>query len=537
MLPHRTWMLGLGVLLGALPAAWAGTPAGTTANGTLDAQVLAIKIDAALAEGWKAAKVRPAPLADDATYLRRVYLDIVGKIPPASEVRRFLRDPSPDKRRKVVEKLLDSPSYANHFSDVWRHLMLPEADTNQQIAFVSVGFENWLRQKFADNAGYDELARELLTQPIGNNPNGFFDYYGQGGQTTPMGFYLAKEAKPENLAASTARIFLGVRVECAQCHNHPFAKWKREQFWGEAAFFAGITGRNQNGFIGNLRELPDRRELAVPNTDRVAQATFLDGTEPQWKYRVSARQTLADWVTAPENPFFARTAVNRLWAHFFGIGIVEPVDDFKDDNPPSHPELLDELARQFVAHKFDFKFLIRAITASEAYQLSSVPTDPAQEDGRLFARMAVKGLTPEQLFDSFQQATGYRDGTPRSQRPFIFGGTRSDFLSKFTQQDRLTEVQTSIPQALAMMNNQLIANATNPDRGETLGAIADAPFMNTNAKIEALFLTTLSRRPTEEELARLVPYVNSGGPKHSSKRALADVFWALLNSAEFVLNH
>src|SRR5262249_29847767 len=161
--------------------------------------------------------------------------------------------------------------------DVWRHVMLPEADNNFQIRYTSFGFESWLRQKFADGAGYDVLARELITQPVGNNPNGYFDYYGQGGQVTPMAFYLAKEPKPENLAASMARIFLGVRVECAQCHDHPFAKWKREQFWGQAAFFAGIQGRGQNGFIGNLRELPDRRELAIPNTERVAQALFLDG--------------------------------------------------------------------------------------------------------------------------------------------------------------------------------------------------------------------------------------------------------------------
>jgi hypothetical protein len=536
MFAYRSWLVGLGVLLaGGLPAAWAAPD--KPADNTRDAMVLAMKIDAALAEGWRQAGVKPAPLADDATFLRRVTLDITGKIPPASEVRRFMRDSSPDKRRRAVEQLLDSPSYANHFGDLWRHLMLPEADNNFQIRYTSFGFENWLRKKFADGGGYDELARELITQPVANNPNGYFDYYGQGGQVTPMAFYLAKEAKPENLAASMARIFLGVRVECAQCHDHPFAKWKREQFWGQAAFFAGIQGRGQNGFIGNLRELPDRREMAIPNTDRVAQAMFLDGAEPQWKYKVGARETYADWVTSPDNPFFARASVNRLWAQFFGTGIIEPVDDAKDDNPPSHPELLAELARQFAAHQFDFKFVIRAVTASEAYQLSSIPTDPAQEDSRLFARMAVRGMTPEQLFDSFSQATGFRDGTPRAQRAFIFGGQRQDFMSKFTQQDRLTELQTSIPQALAMMNNPLVTNATNADRSETLAAVADAPFMDTNGRLEALFLASLSRKPTPEELGRLLPYVNGGGPKHDSKRALADVFWALLNSAEFVMNH
>jgi hypothetical protein len=540
MVPHRMGLVGVGVLLaGVLPAAGAAPPQAASPGKApdQDAYVLALKIDQYLAERWKAEGVKPAPLADDAAFLRRVYLDITGKIPPAAEVRRFLRDPAPDKRQRVVEQLLDGPGYVGHFSTVFRHLLVPEADTNLQVRFASFGFESWLHKKLGDGAGYDQIARELIVQPVGNNPQGLVDFYGQGGQASPLPFYLAKEAKPENLAASTARIFLGVRVECAQCHDHPFAKWKREQFWGEAAFFAGIQGRSQDGFLQNVRELADRREMAVPGTDRVAQATFLDGTEPQWKYKVGARETLAQWMTAPENPFFARTAANRLWAHFFGTGIVEPVDDFKEENPPSHPELLDELARQFAAHHFDLKFLIRALAASEAYQLSSVTTDPVQEDPRLFARMAVKGLTPEQIFDSFSQATGFRDPTPLRQQVFAIGTPRNDFMSKFTQQDRLTELQVSIPQALALMNSQLVTNATSVERSENLAAVIDAPFMDTNGRIEALFLSTLSRKPTPEELARLAPYVNGGGPKHDSKRALADVFWALLNSAEFVLNH
>ncbi|HJT77174.1 MAG TPA: DUF1549 and DUF1553 domain-containing protein, partial [Gemmataceae bacterium] len=478
-----------------------------------------------------------APLADDATFLRRAYLDLTGKIPPASEVRRFLRDPAPDKRRRAVERLLDSPGYVSRFTDLWRHLLIPEADNNFQLRYNSSTLDSWLRKQFTENAGYDDMVRELLTLPVGNNRQMYFNPYdNNGAEPTPMPFYTAKEGKPENLAATTARLFLGVRIECAQCHNHPFATWKREQFWGYAAFFGGIRANVQNGFVQQMNELTDRRELAIPGTDRVAQATFLDGTEPRWKYKVGARQTLADWMTAANNPFFARAGANRLWALCFGTGLVEPVDDFKDSNPPSHPELLDELARQFAAHHFDQKFLIRAITSSHAYQLSSVPTDPAQEDPRLFARMAVKGLTPEQLMESFAEATGYRDPTPASQRAFVFG-PRNDLIGKFTQQDRLTEFQTSIPQALALMNSQLVIQATSPSQGQTLGAVLDAPFLDTRGRVETLFLATLSRKPTPEEAARLCAYVDRGGPKHDSKRALADVFWALLNSAEFMLNH
>jgi hypothetical protein len=535
MLRYRIWILGLGLLLAAATAARAEPPA--PGSDAADVQALAARIDLLIAQKWEANHARPAPVADDATWLRRLYLDVAGKIPPPSEVRRFVRDPAPDKRLRAVERLLDSPGYVSNFTNVYRHILLPEADTNFQIGYISMGFEAWLTKQFTENVRYDKMVHELLTIPLGNDAQRNFDFYGQGSRETPMAFYLAKEGKPENLAATTARVFLGVRVECAQCHDHPFAKWTREQFWGQASFFAGIQSRGQNGFIYQMRELTDRRELPIPGTERVAQASFLDGKEPQWKFKVGARQTLADWMTAGDNPFFARAAANRLWAHFFGIGLVEPVDDFKDENPPSHPELLDLLGREFAAHKFDVKFLVRAITASEAYQLASATTDPTQEDARLFAKMAVRGLTPEQLFDSFAQATGYKDGTPRGQRRFVFGTPRQEFLNKFTQQDRLTEFQTSIPQALALMNSRLIADATSPERSETLGAIVDAPFMDTRGRIEALFLTTLSRQPTPDEINRLVPYVDGGGAKKNSKRALADVFWALLNSAEFILNH
>jgi hypothetical protein len=554
MFHRRLWMVGLSALLAAAPclaqdalppavaapappAAPAAAPVSPTIN-PVEVQALAAKIDAYLAAGWEANHARPAALTDDATFLRRVYLDLAGKIPTASEVRRFLKDPAPDKRQRVVERLLDGPAYISHFTNVWRALMLPEGESNIQIRYVRNSFETWLTKQFTDNVPYDKMVRDLITTPLGNGSQPDYNLYGDGnGGENPKIYYLAKGAKPENLAAATSRLFLGVRLECAQCHDHPFARWKREQFWGQAAFFGGLQSKEQDGYIYQLRELADRRELPIPGTDRVAQASFLDGTEPQWKFRVGSRVTLADWMTSGENPFFARATANRLWSHFFGIGIVEPADDFKEENPPSHPELLDELARQLVAHQFDFKFMIRAITASNAYQLSSVTTDPTQEDPRLFARMAVKGLSPEQLFDSFSQATGFKDPTPRNQLVFQFGTNRSDFLAKFSQQDRRTEFQTSIPQALALMNSGLVTDATNLDRGETLGAIAGAPFLDTRGKIEAMFLTTLSRMPTVEEESRLANYVDNGGVKKNSKRALADVFWALLNSAEFILNH
>jgi hypothetical protein len=355
--------------------------------------------------------------------------------------------------------------------------------------------------------------------------------------SSPMAIYIAKKGKPEDVAAHLSRLFLGVRLECAQCHDHPFGKWKREEFWSQAAFFAGLKGQ-RGDFYGPISEVSDQRELGIPNTDRVAQAKFLDGKAPRWKFKVGARTTLAEWMTAKDNPFFSKALVNRMWAHFFGVGIVDPVDDLVDDNAPSHPELLDFLAKEFAEHDFDLKFLIRAITLSKTYQLSSEADPQKPADLRLFARMPVKGLTGLQLYDSLRQAAGIRDNAMAMSRVFFNpNDERQQFLETFADQEKTTEYHTSIPQALTMMNNQMITNATHPDRSEALGAVVASSFMSDKGKVEALFLLALSRKPTTSEAAKFGTYVAKGGVADSKKKALADVFWALLNSTEFRFNH
>jgi hypothetical protein len=242
-------------------------------------------------------------------------------------------------------------------------------------------------------------------------------------------------------------------------------------------------------------------------------------------------------MTTKDNPFFARALVNRMWAHFFGIGIVEPIDDLVDDNKPSHPELLDMLSHEFAHHDFDMKFLIRAITLSRTYQLSSA-TDPANPTPlRLFARMPVKGLTSEQLYDSLCEATGVRDYIPLQNRIYQFGGNRQLFADKFGDQEKRTEYHSSIPQALTMMNNAMIINATHPDHSQVLGAIVAAPFMNNAGRIETLFLAALARKPRAEEAEKFLRYVEREKTTAAQKKALSDVFWALLNSTEFKFNH
>jgi hypothetical protein len=514
---------------------WAEPP--PTAAPPDDVAALAARIDQFIEVGCADNSVKPAPLADDAEFVRRVYLDLAGRIPHVSEVHKFLDEKSPNKRRELVEELLKGPHYVNHLTNVWRALLLPQ-NNNQQVQFLAGQIEGWLRPRLRDNKPYDQMVRELLTAPVGVSRTRI-TIQPNSNDAGAAAFYQANESKPENVAAATSRLFLGIKLECAQCHNHPFASWSRNQFWQFAAFFSGIRPQQpQAGVFSQVLEDPSKREIKIPNTDKTVQARFLDGAEPKWKDGQSSRAALAEWLTSADNPFFAKAIANRMWGHFFGLGIIDPVDDFGEANAPSHPELLDELGRAVAKHNFDLQFLIRAIIASRTYQRTSRLTDSSQEDLRSFARMPLKGLTPEQIFDSLATATGYRGGLSNSPNQYAQDGARAEFLTKFANSsDKRTEFQTSILQALSLMNGKFISNATSLDRSETLAGLLDAPFLDDRQRLDALHLAALSRPMRAREAERLVSYVNRGGPSGNKRRALADVFWVLLNSSEFILNH
>jgi hypothetical protein len=513
-----------------------------------DALALAAKIDQRLAAGWEKAEVKPAPRADDAEFLRRVYLDLAGRIPSVAEARAFLKDTAPDKRQKLVDKLLDSPQFVRHFANFWQQLLLPEDISVIQVRALVPGFEAWVRKEIAANVGYDQLARDLLTAST-NDLRSPFDFTARGSEPSAMAYYIVKDLAPENLAANSARVFLGIRVECAQCHNHPFADWKREQFWGYAAFFGGLQKRGMGQFALPQPEKPNVQELKMAGTDKVVKASFLDGTKPEWKDDLSGRKALADWMTSPDNPYFARAGANRMWYYFFSTGLIDPVDEMVGAQSTSnHPELLDEMAKDFAAHKFDLKYLIRAITGSKAYQLTSTASGKSEDDPGMFARMPVRGMTAAQLFDSLAEAISYRDGGPGGPRgPFGGGGPRAQFLNKFANQgERPTEVQASILQALSMMNSRLVADATSLESRQAalLDILVNFPGGTTASRLETLYLATLSRKPTAKEAERMIKYVETGGSAKSDQAtddqkntALADVFWVLLNSVEFSVNH
>jgi len=502
---------------------------------------LSRKIDELIAVRQKEAGVVPAPRADDSTYFRRLNLDLVGRIPTLLDHRDFLDNPDPDKRWEWVDRFLAADTYSRHFASVWRTQILGN-NVQQQFAGFAPSFELWLTERFKSNVPYNRMVHELLTAGGANQAMAF---QGNGANASPAAFYFVNENKPENLAAATTRTFLGVKLECAQCHAHPFAKWTRDQFWEFAAFYAGIQPAN---FRGGIQAAPNNnpgaRQIKIPGTDKTVKAKFLSGKEPVWKDNQSSTTVLADWVTAADNPYFARAAVDQVWGYFFGISLLEPIMEPSDDSPVTHPELLDEMARQFTAQNFDLKFLIKAILHSDAYQRASTGiTKASKEDYNLFTRMPVRGLTPEQLFDSVAEATSFGRGAapvnvynqPFNNQP---ASPRAQFLGKFTNQERRHETQTSILQALFLMNGKFLAERMDPKNNKDFDTLLNPGRPQPTAKrVEVLYIWVLSRLPRPEETERLVRYVDSGGPLGDPRKALSDVYWALLNSAEFMLNH
>jgi hypothetical protein len=483
----------------------------------LDARALSARIDRYIDERLAKEKVPPAPPADDAEFFRRLSLDLNGRIPSYAQLADFLDDRRQDKRRQWIDELMDGPDnaalFVQHFTHFWRRQLL--AQTPPQSDTVVAPLEAWLSKQVKANTPFDRLVRGLLTDP------------------EAVGFFVANENKAENLAGRTARLFLGVRLECAQCHDdRGGGEWKRTQFWQFAAFFAGLRQEQADGVVAT-----PRRQKAGPARIRVGESStwvetrFPDGSEPNWERDVTPRQALAEWVTRRDNPWFARAAVNRLWQYFFGVGLIAPVDGLGlQDNPPSHPELLDELVRQFVAHDFDLKYLMRAITLSRAYQRSSKQTHPRQEEPRLFARAATRPLTAEQLYDSLVLATGYR---PEARR--TAASPRAGFLAPFDDPDSQPEdFQSSVQQALMMMNGKFVKEATSSARSTTVAAVIDGKRPRPlRERIEELYLVTLSRHPRPGETKRLLEYAAG----REDRQALRDIFWALLNSTEFILNH
>ena len=472
--------------------------------------------------------VPPSPPADDATFLRRVYLGIIGEIPSADEVRRFLTDSAPGKRGRVVEELLDRPEYADFWSLYWGdHL-----NNTKQLLYNKgpYTFTRWLFEAFRDNMPYDEFVRLLMTSS-GN----MYD--------SPATSFYPLMKKPLDLAAQASQLFLGVRIDCARCHNHPMERWTQADYNGMAAFFAQVKYKSGVGPRNNERTLylDFDQQFKHPDNDRTYRPKFLGGPFASARGPTDRRAQLVDWMTSADNPYFSRAIVNRMWKQFMGRGLVEPVDDFRDTNPPSNPDLLDDLATSFVQSGYDLQALIRTITSSQAYQLSWNPTESNRDDMIGHSRFYVRRLTAEQLLDSISRATGvpeafvsFYPGTRAAQLPEP--EVPSYFLDVFDRpsrqlvSDRATT--NSLNQALHLISGDTVQDKVSDERGALKGMLDQG--LDTEQILKELYLRTVSRFPTGTELREAIGAVASADTR---ERGIEDVFWALLNSKEFLYQH
>jgi hypothetical protein len=495
----------------------------------VDSLALAKVIDKELRRRLTAEKVEPAPLADDAEFLRRVYLDLVGVIPPAEKVKAFLDSKEPDKRAKVIDELLDDPRFGTYVAERWANLMVPRESNNRLLNAEPL--KKWLAEAFNKGQPLNKLVYELITATGSQDENGAVTYF-IGNNTV------------DKITDSVTRMFMGVQLQCAQCHNHPFTDYKQNEYWAMAAFFmktrvsATPQQAAKKGTAISVSESPKapvaKKGGGLPESAKVVPAKFLRGDQPTLDPRDPARPVLAHWMTDDKNPYFARAMANRFWYQLFGRGMVNPVDDMHADNAPILPEILVTLAEQFRLNNYDAKYLVRAICNSEAYQRTS-RTGKSDEaaDPDLYSVRAVRVLSPEQLYDSITVILGQSPKSDVADRIAAKKGgpatPRQAFINFFRVDDaNPLEYQVGIPQALRLMNSVQM-NRTEP-------AVA-AAMKNTKEParvVEHLYLLTVSRRPTEEELRRMDTFVTKNGP---TQRTYGDILWALLNSSEFVTNH
>ncbi len=499
-----------------------------------DVLSLGKRIDELILNRAKADGIAVTGPTDHSTYIRRLSLDLIGKIPELISARDYLDNDDPDKRSVWVERYLKDPRFAQHFAAVYRGILLPS--TNENAVNFQAGFELYLKDRFEKNIPYNTIAKEILTSTLGANVDRAFN----SPAASSVAFFAAQQGKPEDLASATSRAFLGVKLDCAQCHSHPFASWTKDQFWEFAAFF------NSDGNRLAARRTPKSApakafEILIPETKKIVQAKFLDGVQP--KAEGNSLSVVAEWVTAPQNPYFARTAADHLWSYFFGVSLLEPIVEPANGDAITHPELLDLLAKELIDHQFDLKFLIRAILHTQAYQRSSEGQGTPQ-GVRYFTHMPVRGTTPEQFFDSVCEAAGYKESSSMralGNQPNFRNGApqtpRQEFLVKFNTSERRHESQTSIQQALYFMNGKFVHDLTRVESNESLQTIVRSKRETTERKLQTLFLMALSRLPRPEERDRLEKYIAAGIAGGEESQVWSNIFWTLLNSAEFRLNH
>lgn len=547
------------LLLGAALAAPAAGP---------DVSAASTKLDEVIADGWRQHSLQPAPLCDDATFLRRIWLDLAGRIPPVAETKKFLEEKSSSKRQEAVEKLLASPEFANHWGRVWAEYFTDQRPFEQDEYSGRV-LQNYFRDSFLAGKSYKQIAAELLR---GDGPS---DASG------PANFLLRYDVQPEQLAGVVSKKFLGATIQCAQCHDHPHVHWKQDEFWGLAAYFARLRKmqptEEPNGDNFSLVIERTRGELQVPDPKAQPDA---EGNRPRKTIYPrlpgegttdtsdERRAALISWLTSEQNPYFARHATNRVWKQFFGAELVNSLDSLAPQAKTSSNPILELLASDFAQNGYDVKRLVRVIVLSNVYQRSAGPAkevgaalaaatpptggikkdgkpdekqpenknaavssptavDPEHLQTKLHARFPIRPLTADQLYLSIAQATGYR-GADEAQAK-LAEMTKEDFTTDVSQESLSAEA-LAIRRSLAVLNGDHVRTAC--DQAVTTAQALHGEVAGSK-HIEHLFFATLSRKPTGAEMDAMLDLAGAS----EGSEGLADVTWVLLNSAEFNTNH
>ncbi len=493
-------------------------------------------------------RLPPSPPADDATFIRRAFLDTIGKLPTADEVRSFLKDTAPEKRNRLIDSLLSRPEFVDYWAYQWSDLLLVNGAVLRPEAVKA--FYGWIRQRVQENTPWDQFAREIVVARGSSLKNGATNFY-------------ALHQDAESMTENISQAFLGLSIGCAKCHNHPLEKWTNDQYYAMANLFARVRAKGwgseaRTGDGARTLFVADHGDLVQPSKGVPQPPAPLDAAPLATNNTADRREYLADWLTAPENPYFAREITNRIWGNFFGVGLVDPVDDLRLSNPASNEELLSAAAKFLVDHHYDLKVLMREILQSAAYQRSSIPVGASLDDTRNYSHYFPRRLMAEVSLDAISQVTVVPSEFTEIEYPgsdfvktgFYTKGTRalqlydsavvSRFLRTFGRNQRVITCQCersnepSLVQALHISNGDTIRQKLAAKDGK-IESLLTSGLPNYRI-VEDLYLSALSRYPTDRELAPLLATMNDA-PASERRAVLEDVYWAVLSSREFLFNH
>ena len=478
-------------------------------------------------------RIVPSELATDEVFARRVYLDIVGLLPTEEELKTFLNDKNPKKRSVLIDQLLDRKEFTEIWVMKWAELLQIRTtgnNANDVTYKAALLWYNWLRDQVAENRPFNEIVYDLLSARGGTHD-------------VPATNYYKAESDVMKITENVAQVFMGTRIQCAQCHNHPFDRWTMDDYFGFASFFTQVKRKRGEDPMEQII-YDGSGSIKHPVTGQNAEPKFLGGEQVEVKNQ-TRREAVAKWLTTPGNPWFARNTANIVWSHFFGIGIVDPVDDVRISNPATNPELLDDLGKKFTEYNFDMKKLVRDICNSRTYQLSTRTNATNESDNTNFSHARIRRLRAEVLLDTLAQVTETPNkfrGLPLGSRAVNIadGNTSTYFLTTFGRATRKTvcscevKMEPNLSQALHLLNGDAVHNRIQRGRvNQTMQKEGKKP----DEIIKSLYLKTLSRPPTDVELSGLNNALSAAKEPVETTQILEDIFWALLNAKEYLFNH